>query len=243
MKKFFLGALASIAVAAIAPAQAADMPVKAMPKKAPIVVDPGWTGFYVGGNVGYSWGNWDATGVVIGPTGGHNFNVNGIIGGVQAGFNWQFNRDWLIGIEGDYQWSGEKDDFSWVFPITINDARSGFTIKNEMKFPWFATLRARLGYIPDPNWLVYLTGGLAVGRVEDTASLSLGAISLSISDATTKSGWTIGGGVEAKLGNSNHWSAKAEYLYIDLGTVDFFTNSVAIKVRDHIARVGLNYKF
>lgn len=243
MKKVILGTLLVLTLGAIAPAQAADMPVKVMPIKAPVAVDPGWTGFYVGGNAGYSWGDWDATGVVIGPTGEHKFNVDGFIGGLQAGYNWQFNRNWLIGVEGDFQWSAEKDNFSWIFPIVFGDARSGLTISNEMKFPWFATARARFGYIPDPNWLLYVTGGLAVGRVEDNASLTLGAINLAVSDATTKTGWTAGGGVEAKLGNSSHWSAKLEYLYIDLGTMNFFTNTVSIRVRDNIARLGLNYRF
>jgi outer membrane immunogenic protein len=194
-------------------------------------------------NAGYSWGDWDATGVVIGPSGGHKFNVDGFIGGLQAGYNWQFNPKWLIGTEGDYQWSGEKDDFTWIFPIVIGDARSGFTIKNEMKFPWFAMGRARIGYLPDPNWLLFATGGVAIGRVETNALLTLGLASASASDATTKTGWTVGAGVEAKLGANSHWSAKLEYLYIDLGTVDFYSNAVSIKVRDNIARFGINYKF
>ena len=241
MNRLVLGILAAITFGALAPAQAADLPVKAAP--APIVVPYTWTGFYIGGNVGYSWGDWDATGVVVSATGQHNFNVDGFIGGVQAGFNWQFNQNWLIGIEGDYQWSDEKDDFSWVFPIVIGDARSGFTIRNEMKFPWFATGRLRLGYIPDPNWLLYVTGGVAIGRIEDNASLTLGAFNIAVSDAVTKTGWTAGGGVEARLGNNSHWTAKLEYLYIDLGTANLFTNTVAIRVRDSIARLGVNYKF
>jgi outer membrane immunogenic protein len=210
---------------------------------APAIATPTWTGFYVGGNVGYSWGNWDATGQLVDLGGQHNFDVNGIIGGLQAGFNWQFNQNWLIGVEVDFQWSAEKDDFSWVFPISIGDSLSGFTIKNEMKFPWFATVRGRVGYVPDPNWLVYLTGGLAVGRVEESATASFNGASVTISDKDTKTGWTLGGGVEAKLGNNSHWSAKIEYLYIDLGTVNMLTNTVAIDVRDHIARAGINYRF
>jgi len=59
----------------------------------------------------------------------------------------------------------------------------------------------------------------------------------------SNAGIALGGGVEAKLGNNSHWSAKLEYLYIDLGTANFFTNSVSIDVRDHIARVGVNYRF
>jgi len=243
MNKIILGLLSVLTLAAITPAQAADMPVKAMPKKAPVIVDPGWTGFYVGGNAGYSWGDWDATGLIFGPGGGHKYNVDGFIGGVQAGYNWQFDPKWLLGVEGDYQWSGEKDDFSFVFPILIGDTRSGFTIANNMKFPWFATGRARLGYIPDPNWLVYATGGVAIGRIETSAVATLGAASASVSDATTKTGWTAGAGVEAKLGTGSHWSAKLEYLYIDLGTANFYSNTASIRVRDHIARLGINYRF
>jgi outer membrane immunogenic protein len=224
-------------------ALAADMPVKA-PKM--VAVDPpaNWTGFYVGGNIGYSWGDFGATGAIVSPTGSQTYNANGVIGGVQAGFNWQFNRNWLVGIEGDYQWSGEKASNSWLFPITIGDARSGFTIANEYKLPWFATARARLGYLPDPNWLVYVTGGVAVGKVTGNASLTLGALSASVSDSVTKTGWTLGGGVETKIGGiGSHWSTKLEYLYIDLGTVNLFTNAVSIRARDHVLRLGVNYKF
>ena len=206
--KYAVATAVAICCGATSFAFAADMPVKAPIYKAPAYVDPSWTGLYIGGNIGYSWGNWDAVGAVVSPTSQHSFNGNGLIGGVQAGFNWQFNPKWLVGVEADYQWSREKDEFSWVFPIVIGDARSGFTIRNELKLPWFATARARLGYFPDPNWLVYVTGGLAVGKVEDNASLTFGALRVSVSNSATKTGWTIGGGVEARLFNSTHWSAK-----------------------------------
>ncbi len=100
-----------------------------------------------------------------------------------------------------------------------------------------------MGYLPDPNWLVYVTGGVAVGKVTGNASFTLGALSASVSDSVTKTGWTIGAGVETKLGTNSHWSTKLEYLYIDLGTVNMFTNGVSIRARDHVVRLGLNYKF
>jgi outer membrane immunogenic protein len=123
--------------------------------------------------------------------------------------------------------------------------------------PWFGTARARLGWASD-NVLLYATGGLAYGRATLHADylnngLVFGTvISQTLDVAAIKTGWTAGGGIEAALAGG--WSAKFEYLYVDLGsltgsfTTDFglgFTtvNTVSVSVREHIARVGLNYRF
>ncbi|HEY6257243.1 MAG TPA: outer membrane beta-barrel protein [Xanthobacteraceae bacterium] len=99
--------------------------------------------------------------------------------------------------------------------------------------------------------LFYATGGLAYGQVNTDLSFTEAASSGAASFGSTKSGWTIGGGGEIKL--AGNWTAKLEYLYLDLGTVTgaspvtsgIFvgeTDTFSSAIRDHIARVGLNYK-
>jgi opacity protein-like surface antigen len=120
MKRSLCSMIAVAALAATGAAQAADMPVKApIFKAAPY--DP-WTGFYAGGNVGYSFASWNSSNPVPGNTlasaGLGNFGpgltstakprVDGWIGGLQAGYNWHVQPSWVVGLEGDFQWTGEK---------------------------------------------------------------------------------------------------------------------------------------
>ncbi len=105
MKKLFVTAFLSLA--AIGSAQAADM---ALPVKAPPPAPWSWTGFYIGGNGGYSWGNWDSTSLTAifpGPGGtlvnSASPNVQGAIAGGQIGYNWQISPQWLAGVEADGQ--------------------------------------------------------------------------------------------------------------------------------------------
>jgi outer membrane immunogenic protein len=133
---------------------------------------------------------------------------------------------------------------------------------------WFGTVRGRLGYVAGPA-LFYVTGGLAYGQVEREANLAgnnlfLGGFSGTYDNTTTKVGWTVGGGLEAKLagwfpawfGSWNGWSGKIEYLYIDLGHFTDNLNetyasgfpfgavrTVSGNMRENIFRIGLNYQF
>jgi outer membrane immunogenic protein len=116
---------------------------------------------------------------------------------------------------------------------------------------WLATFRGRLGWVVNPILLIYGTGGLAVAQVGTTDSVVASSTSFNtVSASTTRTGWTVGGGVEWMF--VPRWSVKAEYLYVDLGS--FSTTSVLSTdprgtiVHDHhltenIARVGLNYHF
>jgi outer membrane immunogenic protein len=247
MKKFVLCALAAIAFGAIAPAQAADMPVKAMPKKAPVVVDPGWTGWYAGLNAGYSWGKSDTDvsfftypgGVPIVPPAGSvtsaDAKLNGAIAGIQGGYNWQKDR-WVFGLEGDVQWSGQKGSSNYLCgtpPFTAISCSplstfappgtAGTTLSLDQKLQWFGTLRGRLGTTITPTVLLYVTGGLAVGGIKTDGTLTGitgggAAIAATGSSSTTKAGWTVGAGLEGVI--SGKWTGKVEYLYCDYGTVD-----------------------
>jgi outer membrane immunogenic protein len=122
---------------------------------------------------------------------------------------------------------------------------------------WFGTARARAGYIADNTNLWYVTGGYAYGRTElaltSTNFVIPGVTANGITQKTT-SGWTLGGGLESHL--FGNWTAKLEYLYVDLGTIGgtavaFIAPGVpaaaaisaSAHVRDNIARAGLNYKF
>ncbi len=202
-----------------------------------------WSGFYVGGNLG--------TGVGAGPVGlggdnvvsdQTNFAARALNGGLQAGANWQMQHV-VLGIEGDIQLNNQHQQECYYY--CIPDQNAAF----RMSLPWFATERARLGYAAGPL-LFYGTAGAAQGRVNTSYNAQdFGFVYASGNFSDVRSGWTAGGGLEAAL--SDRWSVKAEYLYLDLGGATyampvnyFFGGSATINstVRDHIVRVGVNYK-
>jgi outer membrane immunogenic protein len=113
--------------------------------------------------------------------------------------------------------------------------------------PWFGTARGRLGYA-SAGWLIYATGGYAYTRLESNAFASAGGLSVSVQRDESRSGWTVGGGIEAALGAN--WSAKVEYLYMDFGKhegswtltgLPVITDST--RLQSNIVRGGLNYRF
>jgi outer membrane immunogenic protein len=261
MRKLLLASMALAGFAAIGPANAADMALKAPPP--PPWYD--WSGFYIGANGGYSWGRSSTSYTVTGfPAFATSQNLDGGLGGGQIGYNWQFNKNWVWGLEADIQGSGQ--DGSVVDPPITIVTSSPFaallttaTISGTFaqKLPWFGTVRARLGFEPSDRWLLYVTGGLAYGEVDSTASFTLVAASPagtttftgSASGSNTQVGWTIGGGAEWALWNQ--WSAKLEYLYMDLGTFSATfagltpgtTLTTSSHVTDNIFRAGINYHF
>jgi outer membrane immunogenic protein len=247
---------------------AADMAVKARPM--PVAVYD-WTGFYIGGNAGYSWGRsrtdvsyFNNTNGALLATGAGSFDMDGWVAGGQAGYNWQRDR-WVLGLEGDIQATGQKGSalFTCAGPIcsAANTAIAPLTLAPvnvafENKLDWFATFRGRAGVTFTPTVLGYVTGGLAVGGVKGngliTGFAANGvAIASTFSNDDTRVGWTVGAGVEASLGGN--WTGKIEYLYLDLGnshaTAILLGNAPPIRaelssqVTDHIARVGINYRF
>ena len=231
-------------------ASAADMPIKA---PAPIYQAPiwRWTGFYFGVNAGYGIGQNQTTETVNGVLGlgnllltDHTLAPQGFVGGGQIGYNWQFAPNWLLGVEADFQGTSQKDS-SCTFECGIAPLNAS------QKMPWFGTARARLGYV-NGDYLWYVTGGGAWAKIDSDYSVSgFGISGDSASFSETKGGFAVGGGVETHL--AGNWTAKLEYLYVDLGTI---TNTYATpnsfgagssltvdsKIRDNIVRVGLNYK-
>jgi outer membrane immunogenic protein len=255
----FTSSLAAAAIAATALAHAADLaPIVRKAPPAPVYYN--WTGFYLGANLGGSWGR-ESHEIFDGTAGVFEVGVrdhpDGVIGGGQIGYNWQF-APWfgwgtgtVLGIEADIQGSSQRSTIGLAF----SDPRFGpvtFAGSDEDRIEWFGTVRGRAGIAFD-RVLWYTTGGWAFGeRKLDgplTSSNAAGVIAttaFSTSNSSTD-GWTVGGGVEwAFLGN---WTAKFEYLYIDFGS----RGNVAIPggpfvitsghFTDNIARAGVNYKF
>jgi outer membrane immunogenic protein len=227
-------------------ASAADLPVKAPPMVA-APVPFSWTGFYVGGNVGYSWGRSSSDAILNGlPIFSSSVNVDGVIGGGQIGYNWQ-TGNFVLGLETDIQASGQSGNatVSWTIPVA---GAPGIPVTEPYtaKLTYFGTVRGRVGYAVD-RWLLYATGGWAYGHETQNGSATAAGVTSSFSYSTDRSGWTLGGGVEMAL--NRNWSWKAEYLYIDLGTWNLTvinalgTATTATKFTDNIFRLGVNYRF
>src|SRR5580704_15823836 len=178
MKKSLLAGVAFGLIAAAGSASAADMAVKA-PPAAPAWYD--WTGFYAGVNGGYSWGKSSTN--VSGTTSAPSIlafplsqSMDGGLGGGQIGYNWQFNHNWLFGLEADIQGTGQRGTaqaptFLFV-PGVAGALLPNVTATGTLaeKLPWFGTVRARLGIEPSDHWLLYVTGGLAYGEIKSTAT-------------------------------------------------------------------------
>lgn len=220
MRRFTLALAAAVVAVGVTGASAADLgqrPVyKAQPAPLPVIYN--WSGFYIGGHLGYGWGRDKITDMVTGVTG--SSDANAFLGGAQAGYNWQVGQ-WVFGIEGDWSWTDAKGDVA--IPGAIVNTKTN----------WYSTATGRLGYAVD-NWLWYVKGG---GAWADTDT-AIGGVSV----GKTRSGWTIGGGVE--YGLTPNWSAKLEYNYLDFGKDDIGAPiGVRSDMQAHLLKAGLNYRF
>jgi len=212
------GLAALTMLAAAVSAQAADIPPPVYKGVRPVIAYYNWTGFYLGINGGYAWGSSDWDFPVSSPS-----PKGGLIGAT-LGYNYQVGSI-VFGIEGDYDWASIKG----------SDACAGVTC--ETKSTYLATFRGRLGYAFD-RWLPYITGGGAYGNINAISPV------LGLAAKSAQLGWTVGGGIE--YGFLGNWSAKIEYLYVDLGSFDTgFTTPVPanVSLKENVVRAGLNYKF
>jgi opacity protein-like surface antigen len=236
-----------------------------LPQKAPAYTPPpsiySWTGFYIGGHVGYSWGSVDTDTARIGPPNppflatplifsfGRDLNPTGGLAGVQAGYNFQVARV-VYGVEADLSWTGQRDSFNFAStrfdPTTAEDFSYQETLSAKLRY--MGTVRGRIGYAFG-EFLPYVTGGFAWGRMTVDLNSTLRqsptpvTASFSGSDAHTLFGWTLGAGFEYAF--AEHWSAKAEYLFVDLGEKTYFAGipgSGSFGMQDHIVRIGVNFR-
>ena len=235
MKKVVSGVIVAAALAVAPSAFAADIAARPV-YKAPVVVPAyNWTGFYIGGNVGYGWGDLNATALGVGLT----ESVDGWFGGGQIGYNWQgLGSPWVFGIEVDSQWANIQKDITVVGAGVVANAFS--------KLDYFGTARARVGYAWD-RVMVYGTGGLAWGSNEIGFGVASGPWAAGVSQSNTHVGWTVGGGVE--WGLIDNWTAKVEYLYVKLNNENYYPNTVGAglgfdaDIATQTVKVGLNYRF
>ncbi|WP_134500938.1 outer membrane protein [Microvirga pakistanensis] len=244
MKPRLLGLLAATALttAGISVASAADLPSRAAPAPiiAPVPVFT-WTGFYVGGQVGYAWGESD-TGLFVGTTPvvfttSDDSDLDGFVGGVHAGYNVQFGS-FVVGVEADIEAAGIDND------VTFTTANFSIARSSEINFQ--GSLRARAGVAFD-RALIYATGGLAFANFESSYEISdaLGVIGTDSFDET-QWGWTLGAGVEYAF--TNNLTARIEYRYTQFeefsNTSTVLADAVAEEDLDfHTVRVGVSYKF
>ena len=204
-----------------------------------------WAGFYLGLNAGSLTGRnpsaWGAGGTV------EQFHLvpDGYAGGAQAGYNWQAGS-WVFGLEADFQggFSEDKD-------ACINGC-AAFPVSLKQTLPWYGTARGRLGYSLGST-LFYGTGGFAYGSTHTrfTEFGAAGAATINLNHS--RGGWTAGAGIESPLKFFGlfgpNWTAKTEYLYVDLGrTSDVFApfggaQTFTTRTQEHIFRSGINYHF
>ena len=211
-----LGSVAATALLSSA-ALAADLPSRKAPLEAP-VAGFSWTGFYLGANVGYGMRNVELSGFGLGLDG---VGGKGVVGGLTAGFDWQFAQSWVIGLALDGNLSGIETTVS-----------PGGLFKAEQKSSWAA--RARLGYLVSPATMLYGTAGYA----QSSNKITVGPGSIS----PKYNGTVIGGGIEHRIGGN--WSVNAEYLYTMYNRKEIVPGAgLFLQPNTGVARVGLNYKF
>ncbi len=257
MKRFILACTAFAGSMGLA--AAADLPTSKGAPVAPAVYAPAftWTGFYIGLNAGYAFGQGRSASYypaneyfdvnTISPFGSYNTNVNGFTGGGQIGYNWQ-TGNFVFGLEADINYVAGKKTASAVWDPPF-EPTTFLRLRSELNY--LGTVRARLGYAAMPNLMLYLTGGLAYGKTSNSSALEDefpgGLYGRS---SSTKVGWTVGAGAE--YGFTRNITAKLEYLYYDLGSSSHFgTPNLDIDVatrasftnKGSIVRAGINYKF
>jgi len=265
MKRVF----AAIALAAwpLAGAAAADL---SLPFKSPAGPAFNWSGFYVGGNAGGAWGNEQVSqtfnapppflavdAAAISSSASQSFKSGSATAGLQAGYNYQ-SGNWVFGGEVDVEYLGVRgtNSSNTIFPSTLPGGAAGepatfFNTSTSVSAGWLFTARPRIGWAVQ-DWLMYATGGLAVGRESFSQDIGLLAPFMESSGfSSARVGWTVGAGVEYAI--ARNWSIRGEYLHVDLGTANTsgttmpfgagVTQTGTVRVTTEIARGGLNYHF
>jgi outer membrane immunogenic protein len=189
----------------------------------PVYMPPPWRTCYGGVTAGGVWSP--------------GIDAFGFTGGGQVGCNWQPWGSLVWGGEADLQYTGLDGSRDVVTP--------GASAHQDFRSRWLATFRGRVGWLANPDMYFYATGGLALANVNTASTTNFNGTINNVSDSTTHAGWTLGGGLEWRFPFAPRWSAKVEYLYVDLGHA---TNPLPISNNDtslteNIFRIGVNYHF
>ena len=239
-----LGAIAALSLT-VGHAGAADLPPAPPPPRAPAAYVPvappvyNWGGVYVGINGGWGWGNGKWTANTQNGTFSNNANDNGGVVGGTLGANFQTGA-FVFGVEGDWDYSSINTGTTSTICVVSGNCQNGNN--------WLSTLRGRFGYAAD-RVLFYGTAGGAFGNMQTTLN--------GTTTTRTHAGWTAGVGAEWAF--ANNWTAKVEYLYVNLGNgsvagacpaAPVLTNcpagtpfNVSAGLTENLLRVGVNYKF
>jgi outer membrane immunogenic protein len=225
-----------------------------------------WTGPYVGVNLGYGGGDFgypfsgttDAAGT--NPVdGAYHQRSSGIIGGGQAGYNFEMPNGVIAGIEADIDGTGIHGANGFTSATAAGTSSGG----TRSDLDYLGTVRGRLGYaLFNGRMVPYVTGGFAYGQVDTNNSINCSAcgtggaaVSNLTSTSDDRTGWTVGGGADYAL--SPHLSMRLEYLYADLGHGtaangasewatpggDIYGADVGLHTKANLVRIGLNYRF
>jgi outer membrane immunogenic protein len=199
-----------------------------------------------------------ANGTAVAASGSGDLSSTEFTGGIQVGYNWQ-RGNFIFGGEGDFGALNLSQSASTtgVFPFPF--LGTTYALLDRMSTSWLATVRGRLGYTVTPGLLLYATGGVAFADFKFSSSYSDNAIDATFpggngfgSKSEVRAGWVVGGGGEWLLGGP--WSIKAEYLYLDFGSMSVavpisntpvFAQQMQVKadLSAHVARVGINYHY
>jgi outer membrane immunogenic protein len=250
MRKFLLATTCAIGVGAT-PGFAADLPAR-MPVKAPVAAPIPyftWTGCYLGGHVGGGWGRKDfaddffTPASILADASSPTAATSGWLAGGQVGCDYQFAKNWVVGVEGSGSWANIKGSSDPFF--------AGKAVFNA-KTRWMATATGRLGYAFD-HWLIYAKGGAAWAGDKYEVVGTFETVPFNYAGSETRTGWTIGAGVEWALWQN--WSAKLEYAYYDFGTRSLGLidpgsvgalsgpDPSSVKQRIQTVTFGINYHF
>ena len=255
MKKLILLSLSLIAIDIGSSALAADVAVEPIYQSygVPVVTAYNWTGFYIGANAGGHFARDDISAsslpifgnapaaIVFNDVFPTRLSPTGGIAGMQIGYNWQVGR-MLLGLEVDGNWVGGSASRT-LKPLPPPFDPTDFVI-NTSKAQFLTTVRPRWGVALD-RWLIYVTGGLAFEAFITSDIFSFATGFAQFDKRNTRTGETVGGGVEYAILDS--WTLKLEYLYLNFGSYDVAGPTATITLHhqfvDNVARIGLNYRF
>jgi outer membrane immunogenic protein len=250
VKKTLLAGVSLGAIALATGSQAADLPTRPAYKAPALAPAPwSWTGFYVGANIGAVRGQSSASDDPSQPSGifwiggaspgSVSADSTGVIGGLQAGYNWQF-ANLVLGVEGDISFS------SLDRTVPVPTAPGGNDSYNS-RLSALGTVRGRIGWAFD-RLLLYGTGGAAFASLKDEYTASPIPLGFTVSPSSGRTGWAAGGGLEYAF--TDHWTVRAEYLHVGFGdrtvtVAPCCSTAYAFVFKDSldIGRVGINYKF
>jgi opacity protein-like surface antigen len=233
-----LAAISGVALSICIPAEAADIAAQPYVKAPAALPIYNWNGFYVGANFGgvFTQEHASVGTAFLGAPSIFSSTPLGVLGGLQFGYNLQFAPQWLIGVEGELDWTSAQGTANAFGPAATATLTSDHN--------WYDTIDGRLGYVMGPV-LIYAKGGAAWMNADYALTAAgAGVITGPSSVKATREGWTVGGGLEAFI--MPNWSAKLEYDYLDFGNYSYSFPPVTgtafgFKTEVHEVKIGINY--